>query len=528
MAAIRNGISKKCEEKMILKKTVCILLTALILISLCNVNVNAKTTDKAAGQDKNTEGSTAKADSGPQIEASYTRHNGVATVVWSITSSNEIVSVKYLRGSYKSVKNSKWSTKAKDITKKSSFKVKKAGTYSIMAEDSKGRKSITRIKVEPELRAVWIAYYDFSDSAGMNETDFTGYVRTMFDNCVNAGMNAVMVHVRPYGDAMYPSKYFPWSKYASGTQGVNPGYDPLAIMIEEAHARNLEFHAWLNPYRVTASTTDVSYLSEDNKARIWRTNSKTSDDRNVLAYGKQLYYNPAKSAVRKLIINGIKEIVANYDVDGIHFDDYFYPDWLGDWPTVGGYDKVFDYVEYEEYVAKCKQKNKTPMDIVKWRQENVNKLIRGIYKAVKEINPEVVFGISPGGFLDYLIAENRYYVDFPTWMSTPGYIDYICPQLYWSFDPDNVYPYDTTLDRWLEYRTLDSVEVYCGLGLYKATLGNTGSNEVDKEWGEKDILARMIKYGRNTKSVGGYIIFDYSDLISSVNAKTVDEMEKMW
>lgn len=500
------------------------LLAAIIIFNLSGVTAEAKSTSKSDKIEVKTE----EKDIKPVIEAAYTRHNGTATVTWTVTSSKEIVSVKYLKGNYKSVKNTKWDTKAKDITRKQSFRVKKAGTYSLMAEDSAGRRCICRIEVEPEFRAVWIAYYDFDPSETPTEADFTEKINTMFDNCVEAGMNAVMVHVRPFGDAMYPSAYFPWSRYASGTQGVDPGYDPLKIMVQAAHDRKLEFHAWLNPYRVTSSTTDVSYLSKDNKARIWRTNDKTGDDRNVLAYGKQLYFNPAKSAVRKLIINGIKEIVKNYEVDGIHFDDYFYPDWLGDWPQVSGYDKVFDYVEYEEYAAKRKAAGKKAMDIVEWRQENVNKLIRGIYKAIKEINPEVQFGISPGGFLDYLIAENRYYVDFPTWMSTPGYIDYICPQLYWSFDSKNIYPYDETLDRWLEYRVLDSVEVYSGLGLYKATMGNSGSSDVDSQWGEKDIIARMIKKGRQTKAVGGYIVFDYADLISRVNADTVSEMKKMW
>ena len=119
-------------------------------------------------------------------------------------------------------------------------------------------------EVDKEFRAVWIAYYDFVDSQGSSKSEFTKYVDEMFDNAKNLGMNAVVVHVRPFSDAMYKSEYYPWSSYASGQQGINPGYDPLQIMVEEAHERELEIHAWLNPYRVTTSWnygTDVSQLS---------------------------------------------------------------------------------------------------------------------------------------------------------------------------------------------------------------------------------------------------------------------------
>lgn len=474
-------------------------------------------------------------ENGIKIHMSYTRQEGCAIVSYEVTGEKEIVSVKYLKGSYKRTTNSRWD-EAKNIIKKNSFKTTTSGVYSLMAEDSEGRRTICRLRVNVEFRAVWIAYYDFSDSAGMNEPDFTAYVQEMFDNAKNAGMNAVIVHVRPYGDAMYDSSYFPWSRYASGTQGVNPGYDPLKIMTEEAHARELEIHAWINPYRVTASTTDVSYLSKDNQARIWLTNNKTSDDRNVLAFGKQLYYNPARSAVRKLIISGIKEIVSNYDVDGIHFDDYFYPDWLGDWPNVGNYEKVFDGREYESYVKKCKKAGASYMDIVNWRRNNVNMLVKEAYSAIKEINPDVVFGISPGGFLDYLLAENRYYVDFPTWMSVEGYVDYICPQLYWSFETKNLYPYDTTLKRWLEYKKLDTVQVYVGLPLYKCTVANTVNknpnsnpeNRVDSAFENTKILAKMIKYARKTGQVDGYVIFDYADMVNKANAANMKAVKKLW
>ena len=256
---------------------------------------------------------------------------------------------------------------------------------------------------DEEFRAVWIAYYDFDAKKYSNRREFAAYVDEMFDNAVSLGMNAVVVHVRPFSDAMYESSYYPWSKYASGKQGVDPGFDPLDVMVTEAHERGLQIHAWLNPYRVTAEgTTDPMTLSKKNPARKYLTNSKKSDDRYVLSYHNQLFYNPAISAVRKLIINGVKEIVREYDVDGIHFDDYFYPAFSEE-----TYTTYFDAPEYEEYVAKQTAKGKSYKNIVDWRKDNVNTLVSGVYKAIKEINPNCVFGISPGGYIDYYKNDKK-------------------------------------------------------------------------------------------------------------------------
>ncbi len=382
-------------------------------------------------------------------------------------------------------------------------------------------------KKDSEFRAVWIAYYDFNKSKGYSAEDFTTYVEEMFDNAVSFGMNAVVVHVRPFSDAMYESDYYPWSSYASGTQGVDPGYDPLDIMIEAAHERGLALHAWLNPYRVSTSWnygTDVSKLSKKNPARKWLTNSKASDDRNVLAYGGALYYNPSKSAVQKLIINGIREIVDKYEVDGIHLDDYFYPDLDKNYKT------NFDAPEYEAYAAKKQASGKKVKTIAEWRKENVNKLVRGIYAAVKESNPNVIFGISPGGFIDYFDEDFRWYVDYRTWMSEEGYIDYLCPQLYWSFNSKNIFPYYDTLVRWEAARKNPSVKLYAGLPAYKLNEKNSISSQdslTDSEFYNPFLLADMIIHGREG-GADGFIIFDYEDLVKEKNATAVEKMKAAW
>ncbi len=147
-------------------------------------------------------------------------------------------------------------------------------------------------------------------------------------------MNAVIVQIKPTADAFYPSAYGPWSEYLTGVQGKDPGYDPLAFMIEETHKRNLEFHAWFNPYRITMNHTDLNKLSEDHPAR------KHPDW--VAAYGNQLYYHPGIPEARDFIVKGIEEVVKHYDIDAVHMDDYFYP------YKIAG-QEFPDQAQYEQY-----------------------------------------------------------------------------------------------------------------------------------------------------------------------------------
>lgn len=437
----------------------------------------------------------------PDLYLSTRTSNRTAIVSVIASDDREVADLRYLKGNYTDPDLDIWYMEGIDITGDESFEAKAGEVYSVRAQDRAGNSVVEQITAETEeFRAVWVSYLEF-DKKGYTEEAFQDYIDTMFDNIADMNMNAVVVQVRPFGDAMYESEYFPWSVYASGEQGRDPGFDPLAYMTEAAHERGLEIHAWLNPYRITNNTTDYTTLAEDNPARVWMEDEDPSNDRNVLAYDGKLYYNPARAEVQELIINGIREIVENYDVDGIHFDDYFYPS-LG-----SKYASVFDNVEYALYQVEAGEE---AMDIVNWRRENVNTLVRNIYSAIKEIDADVVFGISPGGFLDYLMEDTRYYVDFETWMSEPGYIDYICPQIYWSFSHSR-YPFDETLDRWLSYRTNSSVKVYVGIATYKA-----GLKTEEADWyQDDDVLRDQVLYARETGEVDGFIFFRYAFFYNS-------------
>lgn len=376
-----------------------------------------------------------------------------------------------------------------------------------------------------EMRAIWISYLDFA-SAGvskMSENKFQNYINKMFDNCVKLKMNTVIVQVRPFGDAMYNSKYFPWSVVASGKQGRSPGYDPLKYMVKAAHARKLEIHAWINPYRVTLSDTKWSSLSVSNPAVKWKKSKDSSTRRNVLSFGGAYYYNPAKASVRKLIVNGVKELVNNYSIDGIHMDDYFYP-------TLGtNYKNNFDALEYKVYKKNCRKNGKAALGIVQWRRKNVNLLLSQVYDAIKQIDESNVFGVSPAGNINNLYGNDRYYCDVKKWMSKSGYIDYICPQIYWSFT-NKICPYTATVKRWCSIKKNANVDLYIGLAAYRAGISKAESKAIgDTGWSSgRDILKRQVTTARKQKKVKGFVFFRYDNMVSKKVKKEIGNLKKVF
>ena len=369
-----------------------------------------------------------------------------------------------------------------------------------------------------EYKAFWFSYYDYTAYRAKykkrNATTFKKYFTQAVKKGKSLGMNCIIVHVRPFGDAMYKSKYFPWSKCISGKQGKNPGYDPLKIMTQVAHANGMKIEAWINPYRVASGSTNYKKLSTKNPARKWHNKKKTR--RNVLAYKGSLYYNPAKAQVRNLIVNGVKEIVENYDVDGIHMDDYFYPAF-----SSSNVNSAFDAKEYRaSTMAKGKQ------NIVSFRREQVNMLVKAIHSAVKSIDPSVTFGISPAGNIDNLTSRYSYYVDINKWLNSSDYVDYICPQIYWGFK----HPYakfDRVTNRWMNAAKSKKVKVYIGIAVYRAG-HNIGAGSAERrEWrSDANILKKQVHYARK-KGCDGFAFFDYQDLKSKKSAKAVKQLKKV-
>lgn len=299
-----------------------------------------------------------------------------------------------------------------------------------------------------DMRGVWVSTIFNLDYPGTknNEKAQKDEYRTMLDQLQAAGINTVMVQVRPKADAFYPSAINPWSESLTGTQGRDPGYDPLAFMVEETHRRGMSFHAWLNPYRVTTGTTDVTTLADNHPARLhpdW-----------LITHNGALYYNPESEGVKKHVIDTVAEIVTNYDVDGIHFDDYFYP---SNYPLPEG----------ESRDGK----------IADARRTTVNDMVAQVYQTIKRIDSSVLFGISPMGIWknkksdptgSATTGSEAYYSVFSDcrqWIKA-GTIDYIVPQIYWEIGFP-VADYQTLVSWWSRETHGSPVTLYIGQAAYR-------------------------------------------------------------
>lgn len=350
----------------------------------------------------------------------------------------------------------------------------------------------SEIKQE-KMTGIWIPFMSLSTEE-KTEAAFKENFEEIVQTSRADGFNALFVHIRPYSDSYYPSEYFPWTHYLTGEQGVDPDFDPMEFMVEYAHKNDMEFHAWINPLRVKTNETPKN-LSGDNPYEVLKNDYPFY----FMEYEGAVYLNPAYQYIRTLIANGAAEIVRKYDVDGIHFDDYFYPS------EEGGY----DLTAYESYVKTVAE----PLPLLDWRSANISTMVSEVYSAVKRENPKVDFGISPAGNLDnnMKIGANIY-----EWCKSPGYIDYICPQLYYSYD-NPALGYSQALDNWMNLERHENLKMYIGIGLYKA-----GSDADDGTWLEDgDIIKRQIE-DAEARDTDGVLLYAYDYLHKE---ETQQEME---
>lgn len=351
-------------------------------------------------------------------------------------------------------------------------------------------------------KAVWIAYYELSEfTKGKSEYEFEQKINDEFSKLSSYGFNTVTVQIRPCADAFYLSEYFPSSVYFNGTQGGEMLYDPLEIMCSVAQKYKLNIEAWINPYRVSQDD-DYTKLSPDNFAIKNKRMTKVVD-------GK-IYFNPAYDKVTDLIVNGVKEIVENYNISAIHFDDYFYPT----------QNKNFDKKEYKKYGG--------DLSLTDWRRQNVTNMVKRVYETIKTVNKNIEFGISPASNIEN--DKNNLYADIETWVKN-RYVDYICPQVYFGFK--NVYqPFMFTVKKWVKLCENTDVDLYIGLPLYKANTKDKYAAENDKSIinefrNNNDIIARQITYISKIDKIKGYYIFSFSPLTSENAKEEVSNMLKV-
>jgi len=366
------------------------------------------------------------------------------------------------------------------------------------AEEPRQEPPRAAVSAGDEVRGIWLSYLDLGPLLkNKSESAFTAGIREVFDDVADLGLNTVYAQVRPFGDALYRSDYFPSSYLFTGAEGEigSQPFDALEIMVAEAHKRGLKIEAWVNPYRVYTTGRE---LSGDNPAREML---ETGD---AVRYDGGVYYDPGSPAARELIVNGVREIVQGYDVDGVHFDDYFYP------PNAPA---TFDAETYEAAG--------TDKTLAAWRREQVDILVKEVYAAV---GSGKVFGISPSGN-----NENNYnslYCDVEKWITNPGYVDYICPQVYFGFN-NSVKPYAGTVDEFDGMITQSGVKLYVGLAAYKIGDAQQGG----AEWvNNTDIMARQVEYAREASRYGGFALYRYDSLFhpgSGVAAAVKEEIANL-
>ncbi len=333
-----------------------------------------------------------------------------------------------------------------------------------------------------EIRAVWISFLEYqSILRGKSESSFKKAIASYFDKCVSYGLNTVIVHARSHSDAFYKSRYYPASVHFTGKRQNSFPFDPLKIMVAEAHKRGLKIEAWVNPYRGSHISET---LAADDPVKKWLGTEK------VFAFGEYYYLNPGEPEVRQLILNGIIELVDNYDIDGIHFDDYFYP-------TA---DSSIDKSTYNKYGG-----GKT---LKVFRTDCVNKLVSSVYREIKN-RKNITFGISPEGNIDNCL--NKSFADVKLWGSTPGYVDYLAPQIYWDYDQKPL-PYQKALSDWKKTVTSPKVRLITGHAAYRVVEIGTGG------WATGDILKRQVLDARSASNYGGFIMFRYDFFFSGALA----------
>ncbi len=366
-----------------------------------------------------------------------------------------------------------------------------------------------------EVKAIWLSYLELqSFFDGKTESSFTNAVEHAYQQIAEMGFNTVVVQVRPFGDALYSSAYFPWSSIAIRGGGA-PDYDPLKILIEQAHQRDLSFHAWINPYRAQAEA-DAQTVSADYPFGKWLHGPEKGNY--IICLDGRWYYNPGAEEVRRLIKAGVCELIHNYPIDGIHMDDYFYP------TTAESFDRTL----YQQYCLEGGQ-----LELSVWRRENVNALLRDLYQAIKQTNDTILFGVSPQANISNNF--NQQYADVLRWCSTAGYLDYLCPQIYYSFKSETT-DFTESLDQWLKLTKDSHIKLFIGIASYKlgredqwaCTAASGGSCSAPNDCGrfgwqttepwESSILAEQYRIIQSKEQCKGAFLYSYNTLFSPADS----------
>ena len=353
-----------------------------------------------------------------------------------------------------------------------------------------------------EIKGVFLSYIEINKYIKNDNYEISkNNINKIISNIKSMNLNTIILQVRSSSDSIYNSKIYPKSLYLVNNEYDNY-YDVLAYFIDEAHKYNIKIIAWINPYRVR-TTENINNITNKNPAYKYL-------NTDTIYINNGVFYNPSKKEVTDLIIKGVEEVL-EYDIDGLLFDDYFYPNVNIDEKDYQEYIKYNDYVSPENY-----------------RLEVINNMIKKVYKKCKEKN--ILFGISPDGNI-----ENNYtthYADVKTWMSKEGYIDFIMPQIYYGFY-NSSRDYINTLKEWENNLLNENIDLYVALAFYKVGQYDKYARDGKNEWLENDdIIMREILLSRNTKKYKGFSLFRYDnifnqDTFTNNSVKEIENLKKI-
>ena len=324
----------------------------------------------------------------------------------------------------------------------------------------------------PEVRACWLSYLELNPQKLKNKDAYRSYLESIFQPLHRLSITDLFVQVRPFADAIYPSVFFEPSVAVTGSRGSTLSFDYLALILEQGEKYGMRIHAWLNPYRVLSAGHDLSLLGPNTPLAML-----IQEEPDILIRTDDgVFLQPASIKVQKLILNGVRELLTNYPLTGIHIDDYFYPQNTG----------CKDDVYYQSYLEKGGTLKKDD-----WRRAQISALLRGIYRTVHNQNSRLVFSVSPCGSIDD--NQKKHFADVASWCSEDGFCDWIIPQLYYGFSNEKM-PFEKTAGQWKALCTNKNVCLIGGLALYKTGKQDPFAGSGKNEWLQNDdVPARQIQ-----------------------------------
>lgn len=359
------------------------------------------------------------------------------------------------------------------------------------------------ITAEKRIIAVWLNYNEISEIVKESESEeqFNQNIRRIIISLKEYSVNTLFLHTRAFDDCFYISSQFPVSEYCADVNGKLK-FDVLKAFLEAAHNEGIEVHAWINPYRIR-NDNDISKVPDGFLPKNWYYENK--ENQRLIICENGIYYNPASVEAQNHIIGGIKEVLEKYEVDGIHFDDYFYPE------TSSKIDSNF----YSDYL-----KRGGNMSLEEYRRQCVNSLVAAVYSLIKSYDESLCFSVSPSGGIDDNLNIN--FADVRLWCSKKGYVDWIIPQVYYGFNNEK-YPFKNTVEEW-KVLVNEDIKLIIGLPLYKTGKFDAFAGVGSNEWTENsNIISKQISYIQNNKIEG--ISFYSAESLYSENLSEICKTE---